>query len=178
MPTHGAGEALLARCQGRQVVTALGVTGHQTIPPDAREFVVTAVRDILRHMEPPLNAVTSLAAGADQLVATELLRAGGRLHVIVPSGNYEQTFAAGEDLACFRSLLEAAHVVTRLEYTEPSEEAFLTAGQSVVDNCDVLIAVWDGKPARGLGGTADIVRYARGTGKSVNIVWPEGIDDR
>jgi hypothetical protein len=159
-------------------VTALGVTGHQTIPPGAREFVVTAVQDILRTVEPPLSAVSALAAGADQLVATELLRAGGRLHVIVPSRNYERTFADGDDLAGFRSLLEAAHAVTRLDYTEPSEEAFLTAGKSVVDNCQVLIAIWDGKPARGLGGTADIVRYARDTGKPVSIVWPDGIDDR
>jgi hypothetical protein len=156
-------------------VTALGVTGHQTIPPDAREFVVTAVQDILRDVDSPLDALTSLAAGADQLVATELLRAGARLHVIVPSRDYEQTFAAGEDLACFRSLLKAAHAVTRLDYAEPSEEAFLAAGKSVVDNCAVLIAVWDGKPARGLGGTADVVGYARDTGKAVSIVWPNGI---
>jgi hypothetical protein len=157
-------------------MTALGVTGHQTIPPDAREVLVSAVQDILRDADSPLRAFTSLAAGADQLVATELLRAGGRLHVIVPSRNYEQTFAAREDLACFRSLLDAAHAVTRLDYAEPSEEAFLAAGKSVVDNCDVLLAVWDGKPARGLGGTADVVRYARDTGKAVSIVWPDGID--
>jgi hypothetical protein len=157
-------------------MTALGVTGHQTIPPSAREVLVSAIQDILRDADSPLQAFTSLAAGADQMVATELLRAGGRLHVIVPSRNYEQTFAAGEDLACFRSLLEAAHAVTRLDYAEPSEEAFLAAGKSVVDNCDVLLAVWDGKPARGLGGTADVVRYARDTGKAVSIVWPDGID--
>jgi hypothetical protein len=127
-------------------VTALGVTGHQSIPPDARDFVVTAVQDILREVEPPLNAVTSLPAGADQLVAAELLRAGGRLHVILPSREYEQTFAAGEDLACFRSQLKAAVAVTSLDYAEPSDEAFLAAGKSVVDNCEVLVAVWDGSP--------------------------------
>jgi hypothetical protein len=104
-------------------VTALGVTGHQTIPPDAREFVLTAVQDI-----PPRRGLTAwrahmLAAGADQLVATELSRTGARLHVIVPSRNYEQMFAARDDLACFRLLLEAAHAVTRLDYAEPSEEA-------------------------------------------------------
>jgi hypothetical protein len=156
-------------------VTALGVTGHQTIPPDARDFVARAVKDFLRDVEPPLDAFTSLAAGADQLVATELVRAGGRLHVILPSRDYEQTFAASEDLACFRSLLEAANAVTRLDYAEPSEEAFLAAGKSVVDSCDVLIAVWDGEPARGLGGTADVVQYARDTGKSVSVVWPDDV---
>jgi len=174
MPAHAPRQALLARRPGRQVVTALGATGHQTIPPGAREFVVDAVRDILRRAESPLLAVTSLAAGADQLVATELLRAGGHLHVIVPSGHYERTFATQVDLASFRSLLEAADAVTRLDYAEPSEEAFLAAGKRVVDDCEMLIAIWDGKPARGLGGTADVVRYAQDTGKAVSIVWPDG----
>ena len=133
-----------------------------------------AVRDILRRAESPLLAITSLAAGADQLVATELLRAGGHLHVIVPSGHYERTFTTQVDLASFRSLLEAADAVTRLDYAEPSEEAFLAAGKRVVDDCEMLIAIWDGKPARGLGGTADVVRYAQDTGKAVSIVWPDG----
>jgi hypothetical protein len=155
-------------------VTALGVTGHQTIPPAARDFVLAAIRDILGAAEPPVDLVTSLAAGADQLVAAELVRAGGRLHVIVPSSDYERTFTAAADLASFRSLLAAAAAVTRLDYAEPSEEAFLAAGKCVVDRCETLIAVWDGEPARGLGGTADVVRYARDAGKAVSVVWPDG----
>jgi hypothetical protein len=156
-------------------VTALGVTGHQSIPSGARDFVVSAVRDMLRDVDSPLRAFTSLAAGADQLVATELVRAGGRLHVILPSREYEQTFTAEEDRACFRLLLEAADAVTELDYAAPCEEAFLAAGKCVVDNCEVLIAIWDGQPARGLGGTADIVWYARDTGRAVRIVWPKDI---
>jgi hypothetical protein len=175
VPAHPARQALLGGCDGRQAVTALGVTGHQAIPPDACELVVGALRDILSEADPPLYAVTSLAAGADQLFATELLRTGGLLHVIVPSRNYERTFTSKEDLASFRSLLAAAHTVTSLDYPQPTEEAFLAAGRSVVDNCEMLIAVWDGKPAKGLGGTADVVRYARETGKSVSVVWPDGI---
>ena len=175
VPAHAPRQALLAGRQGGQAVTALGVTGHQTLPPRTREFVVAAVQGILRQVEPPLDVITSLAAGADQLVASELLRIGGRLHVIVPCRGYERTFAAEEDLAAFRSLLERAHDVTRLDHAEPSEEAFLAAGESVVNNCEMVIAVWDGEPARGRGGTADIVRYARDTGKAVRIVWPEDV---
>ncbi|MGA3159798.1 MAG: hypothetical protein ABSC77_01175 [Terracidiphilus sp.] len=40
-------------------------------------------------------------------------------------------------------------------------DAYAQAGRYVVDHCDVLIAVWDGKPARGRGGTAKIVQYAQ-----------------
>lgn len=38
--------------------------------------------------------------------------------------------------------------------------AYFSAGKLVVDQCDVLIAVWDREPARGIGGTGDIVAYA------------------
>ena len=86
-----------------------------------------------------------------------------------------RTFATKKDLASFRSLLEAAQTITRLDYPEPSEEAFMAAGKSIVDSCEMLIAIWDGKPARGLGGTGDVVRYARKTGKAVSIVWPDDI---
>ena len=51
----------------------------------------------------------------------------------------------------------------------------MAAGKSIVDSCEMLIAIWDGKPARGLGGTGDVVRYARKTGKAVSIVWPDDI---
>ncbi|MFH9861330.1 hypothetical protein [Streptomyces sp. NPDC017202] len=37
-----------------------------------------------------------------------------------------------------------------------------------------LLAVWDGKPARGYGGTADVVAYAERTGVAVRVLWPDG----
>jgi hypothetical protein len=40
----------------------------------------------------------------------------------------------------------------------------------VVDNCDVLIAVWDGEGAEGQGGTGEVVARARSQGKPVVIV--------
>lgn len=61
-----------------------------------------------------------------------------------------------------------------MPYEEPSDEAYLAAGQEVVDLTDTLLAIWDGQPARGLGGTADVVRYARSVGKRVVVIWPLG----
>ena len=37
----------------------------------------------------------------------------------------------------------------------------------VVENCDVLVAAWDGGPAQGRGGTAPAVRYAALMGRPV-----------
>jgi hypothetical protein len=44
----------------------------------------------------------------------------------------------------------------------------------MLDDVDQLIAVWDGGPARGLGGTAEIVQLARRHGLTVHVLWPEG----
>jgi hypothetical protein len=41
-----------------------------------------------------------------------------------------------------------------------------------VDRSDALIAVWDRRPAAGLGGTAHVVQYAIGTGCPVTILDP------
>jgi hypothetical protein len=37
---------------------------------------------------------------------------------------------------------------------------------------DRLYAVWDGKPARGYGGTADVVAEAEKRGIPVTVIWP------
>ena len=39
------------------------------------------------------------------------------------------------------------------------EDAYLVAGRRVVDLSDIVLAVWDGHPAKGKGGTADVVAY-------------------
>jgi hypothetical protein len=60
-----------------------------------------------------------------------------------------------------------------LPFTVPSEEAFYEAGKRVVQISDLMIAVWNGKPAAGLGGTADIVKYSLASGKPVVHLHPE-----
>lgn len=55
-------------------------------------------------------------------------------------------------------------------FVESTEQAHLAAGQAVVDRSERLVTVWDGKPARGIGGTADIVSYARQKGVSVAVL--------
>jgi len=37
-----------------------------------------------------------------------------------------------------------------------------------------LFAVWDGKAARGYGGTADVIAEARTRNVPVTVIWPEG----
>lgn len=75
----------------------------------------------------------------------------------------------------FRALLARAERVETLGHPEPTEDAFFHAGRRVADLAEVLVAVWDGEPARGLGGTGDVVDYARTTGCEVVIIWPTDV---
>jgi len=152
----------------------VGVTGHQNLPASALAYVRAQVEDFLGQCPQPLTGIASLAVGAYQLFAEAVLRHGGQLHVVVPSAGYEQTFG-DEDRALYEKLRDAAAKVQTLEYPEPSEDAVLAAGSRVVDLCDLLVAVWDGKAARGRGGTADVVEYAKNNGKHVEIIWPAGV---
>ena len=97
------------------------------------------------------------------------------MHVIIPCRRYEQSFDRVSDIAGYRLLLSAARWVEVLDHDQPSEVAYLDAGHRVVDFTDVLLAVWDGLPAQGLGGTADVVEYARAKGKEITIIWPAGV---
>ncbi|PMX86640.1 hypothetical protein C1X43_34300, partial [Pseudomonas sp. GW460-C3] len=50
--------------------------------------------------------------------------------------------------------------------------AYLDCGIETVNACDVLVALWDGEPARGRGGTAEIVTYARELGQPLIVIDP------
>jgi hypothetical protein len=142
----------------------LGITGHQDLRDAA--WVEATLSKLLR-VEQIAEGITSLARGADQLFARCLLRADRSFRVVIPCRNYENAFEDDDSLKGYRQLLALAAGAETLDYDAPSEEAFYAAGKRIVDRACVLIAVWDGLPSRGLGGTADVVAYARASNKKV-----------
>jgi hypothetical protein len=155
-------------------VTSLGCTGHQALSPLTRRQVAADLAAKVASFDDELAGLCSLAVGADQIFAHILLASGGHLHVIIPCRGYADMFDDEVTRREYERLLSAAHEVTELPFSEPSEEAFMAAGRIVADRCDLLLAVWDGQPAAGLGGTADVVAYAADHGRYVEIVWPDG----
>lgn len=153
----------------------VGMSGHQDIPQEAITYVKNGIVGVVSELTDDLIGVSSLAAGADQIFASVILEHYGRLHVIIPCRGYETTFSEKDDIDRFRLLIDKASKVDNLDYPEPSEDAYLAAGHHVVDNSDILVAVWDGRPAKGRGGTADVVNYARSHGREVKVIWPSGV---
>ena len=137
----------------------IGVTGHRHLAdPAGWVWVQEMIARELDAFPPPLVAVTSLAVGADQMLASLVIAHGGRVRAVLPFADYGRTFAVTERILYERLL--AASEVEILRTPGADEDAYQAAGYSVAAYSDVLIAVWDGSPARGKGGTGDVVTYA------------------
>jgi hypothetical protein len=155
---------------------AVGVTGHRTYHDAddvAARVALVAVELASRAAGGRLEVWSSLAEGADRVVAEAVIARGGVLRVVLPlpASDYRTDFDSDRSCAQFDRLLAAAADVRVAVSREPSREAaYEAAGLAVVEAADVLVAVWDGEPSRGRGGTADVVASARARGREVIVV--------
>ncbi len=151
----------------------IGITGHRGLPPRTQALIAAALcEELAPHAGAELVGVSCLAGGPDQLFARTVLDLGGTLEVVVPAEQYREGLDPDERHGYDELVAKAKHV-ERLPFVESTKQAHLAAGQAVVDRSERLVAVWDGKPARGIGGTADIVSYARQKGVPVAVLWPK-----
>ncbi len=151
----------------------VGVTGHQGLDV-ATERRIRSALAIEISRRGAILGVSSLAEGADQLFAEEVLRQGGALVAVIPCEGYEQAFQTDDARMTYDRLKGQATEVIELSYGAPGEEAYWAAGRRVVDLVDEILAVWDGEKSGGLGGTADVVDYARQHKVPVSVIWPAG----
>ena len=137
----------------------VGITGHQKRKGLDWNWVSATLRAELTALGNVSRALSSLAAGADQRFATAALELNIPVTAVLPMKGYER-FLRGRDHARYHELLARCDQLV-LDGTGRPNEAFLAAGRYIVDHCDILFAVWDGMPAGAMGGTGDVVEYAR-----------------
>ncbi len=121
--------------------------------------------------------MSSLASGADQIVVSNAMKLlGASSEVVLPfrPEDYRQDFDFLEDLQKFDELYEKADSVTNNPFVqEPApierSDGYRRAGETVVQSCEIIIAVWDGHQAHGPGGTAEMVEYALSLNRPV--IW-------
>ncbi len=115
--------------------------------------------------------LSSVAAGSDQLFVRQIFDLGLSWHAILPlpRTQFEQDFNPEEWTVAADFLARADHVRVIGE-SASREDGYLDCGMETVNDADVLIALWDGLPARGKGGTAEVVEYATALGKPVLII--------
>ncbi|MHC1733931.1 MAG: hypothetical protein AB9888_18110 [Bacteroidales bacterium] len=159
----------------------IGVTGHRVLQDplavnDAVERLLLTIRRSLEEVNTvparktrlQWKVVSALAKGTDQIVARLAMeKLGASLDVVLPAEPdvYRKDFEDPDDLEEFNRLFEKADnyplsEVGKTLFPSSIKEGYDQAGRAIADTCEILVAVWDGKPARGLGGTASIVSYA------------------
>jgi hypothetical protein len=154
-------------------MTRVGITGHRDLRDLTHGLVRAAVAAELAAYR-PLHGISSLAEGADQIFAEQVLEARGALTAVIPAAGYAATFQTVSGRGMYRQLRARAVEVIELPFPCPSEDAYWAAGRRVVCLSDVLLAVWDGAPSGGVGGTADVVAFAGERGVPTTVLWPPG----
>ena len=157
----------------------IGVTGHRNLA--APRALERRVEESLCRLDrrfaaaglpaPVLTVASPLAEGADRLVArVALRRPGARLLALLPlpPDEYRRDFSDHSALE-FDALLGQAERVLIAPPAPSREAAYAAAGLAVLDRCRILIALWDGLPARGIGGTSELVAEART--RSAPLIW-------
>lgn len=152
--------------------TVVGFTGHRNLPHAAqtREAIASVVHRLAARHPGRLAGFSSAAAGADSLFGEVALGLGIPWLVVLPFAREEfaRDFTA-QQWQTTTTLLDRAASIQTVPATTDRDEAYLEAGLRTVDESDVVIAVWNGAPAAGTGGTAEVVAYARKVGRP--LVW-------
>jgi hypothetical protein len=172
------------------LVLSVGVTGHRAdaLPDGTEELMRERLREILRLIGDAgrdllererdcfdsaparLRLVSPVADGADQIAAEVALELGWELQAILPFSRaaYRATLANEEARQRFDTILARATCLFELPGdAEESLDAYVMTGRATVAHCDILVAVWDGKPPRGRGGTAEVVQLALTHGTAI-----------
>lgn len=155
------------------VFHVVGFTGHRQLEDEPA--IERVMREVLTSLRSEAGvewlALSSIAAGSDMLFARTTLALGMGWEAVLPfpPPEFRQDFdpATWQDV---EALLRQAEHVRVIGDRPQREDAYLDCGMETVNHCDVLLAVWDGEPARGRGGTAEIVAYAREMGQPVIII--------
>ncbi len=170
----------------------IGVTGHRVLNNESQinELVLKIIHKLsntycLGNLSDfSFKVLTPLAEGADRIVANQILKLpNSNIKVVLPFNKkeYKKDFISKSSRLEFESLLaKAKEVITlnanKISNNEQRNIAYLNCGKYNVDNCDLLIAIWNGNPASGVGGTGDIVQYAREVKRELIIINPENLD--
>lgn len=163
----------------------IGVTGHRPHRLQVPERALARrVRSVLGTLAAAargggIEVVSPLAEGTDQIVACAALELGLPIAALLPfpRKDYEGTFDDRAATRRFRQLLASSHRRLCLGGTpRRSKAAYVAVGDVTLAQCDIVLTIWDGKPAQGRGGTPEILQNALEW--DIPIVWIDAVEDR
>jgi hypothetical protein len=151
---------------------AIGFTGHRNLPEEAksRACILKFLQDFKSKTDKTVYGVSSAAAGGDLLFAESCIQLGLPIRILLPAPK-EQFREDFDDATWTRaeSIMQRAMSVEVIGSGETKEERYYECGAETVQQSQMLLALWDGKPSQGLGGTEEIFTYAKNQERPV--VW-------
>lgn len=171
-------------------VFKVGISGHRDLEKSRTAEYRTALIRILVALEETakskgktLRVVSPLADGADRLMVHTAKELGIDYEVFLPMKQelYEKDFDDAS-LTEFRTLLEGAEKIavaplckgcneTNIaDYGVWRDRQYQTMGFSLVDSVEFMVFMWDGDETVKVGGTYDILSYAKQRGKPMEVI--------
>ncbi|MGB2962518.1 MAG: hypothetical protein WBB69_00845 [Anaerolineales bacterium] len=145
----------------------IGVSGHRFL--SEVDKLTAGIDQALTHIErifgdPSFQVISSLAEGADRLAAQRVLKRPGAQLIVplpVPQDVYSSEFKSPESKKEFQALVSQADQVFTIPPSPTREDAYAAVGTYVLEHSAVILVVWDGREAQGVGGTGEIAAAAR-----------------
>ncbi len=168
------------RSSGPDGTIYLGVVGHRLDKLTETDLAhllmpVSTVLDKLQQLRSDgrtLHLVTSLAEGADRLVMQLAVERGVPVTVVLPSSaeRFEHDFPTERSVGEFRELVSKASTVIEPGSDKPlTTDGYHWASEKIVETSDLLLAVWNGQPGNGPGGTARTIDSA--LVRDIPVIW-------
>ncbi|MPY53460.1 hypothetical protein [Streptomyces acidicola] len=152
----------------------VGITGHRGLSREVEQRVRRLLEEAISEFDATeLVGISCIADGPDAWFAEAVLKYGGGLEVVVPAGQYRENLPENH-WPVYDELMHQAAEVHHTGMTASDSQAHMAGSEILVGLADELFAVWDGKPAWGYGGTADVVSCSQRNGVPVRVLWPEG----
>ena len=146
-------------------MTKIGITGHRNLNKRFIKEYQEQVYEKLFTLKQKYHEVillSALADGADRLVVYEAMKLDIKYIAVLPMQKelYKDDFDSTSKLEFEKLLKNAEHILT-MSHTKPfiKDRQYKLVGQFISDDCDILIALWDGKDTGLQGGTSEIVKY-------------------
>ncbi len=159
----------------------IGIIGHQSLT-DAEKIYVSkeiqkSIETVQRTVENLrkksniksdffISGISTLSEGAERVFASEIINLPGVLEVVLPFRKelYIEDFWGEASKTEFQNLLtyDAYPLVIDNSHTPDKNLCYYNASKLVIEQCDVLFAIWDETPVKSkIGGVANLIEYAK-----------------
>lgn len=160
---------------GGRIPIVVGTVGHRDLSTTDKAMVKAVRKECRllrrRYRDSPFLVLSGLAEGADRLIAGIAMEELGATLIAVlpfPAADFCADFKTDASRQEFLSFIGRS--AATFDVHLPSDDEWKQAGRMrdvqyarvgalIAEQSQILLALWDGQPARGVGGTADVVGW-------------------